>query len=147
MFDQSFNDVDNEGQNDCSARPEDEAGSDQAAAPPVKPKSPWTEEAIARLRVLWDRGVSASVIGRDLNMSRNAVIGKAHRIGLTGRPSPIRRQHQAEVVFFPTLSQLENDMCKWPLDLPGSQFRFCGCKTSDKGPYCADHRAKAYRAA
>jgi GcrA cell cycle regulator len=51
----------------------------------------WTEEAIARLRVLWDEGHSTAEIGRRMAVSKNAVVGKAHRLNLPARPSPIRR--------------------------------------------------------
>jgi len=51
----------------------------------------WTEEAIARLRVLWDEGHSTAEIGRRMSVSKNAVVGKAHRLNLPARPSPIRR--------------------------------------------------------
>ncbi len=55
----------------------------------------WTEEAIARLRSLWAEGLSTAEIGRRLNISKNAVVGKAHRLSLPPRPSPIRR-HEGE---------------------------------------------------
>jgi GcrA cell cycle regulator len=51
----------------------------------------WTEEAIGRLRVLWSEGHSTAEIGRRLGVSKNAVVGKAHRLDLPARPSPIRR--------------------------------------------------------
>lgn len=51
----------------------------------------WNEEQIARLRLLWDEGMSTSEIGRRLGISKNAVVGKAHRLSLPSRPSPIRR--------------------------------------------------------
>ncbi len=51
----------------------------------------WTEEIIARLRALWDEGHSTAEIGRRLGVSKNAVVGKAHRLALPPRPSPIRR--------------------------------------------------------
>ena len=51
----------------------------------------WTDEAIARLRALWDEGHSTAEIGRRLGISKNAVVGKAHRLNLPPRPSPIRR--------------------------------------------------------
>lgn len=51
----------------------------------------WTEESIARLRSLWSEGLSTAEIGRRLNISKNAVVGKAHRLNLPSRPSPIRR--------------------------------------------------------
>ncbi|NVN40949.1 GcrA family cell cycle regulator, partial [Ameyamaea chiangmaiensis] len=52
----------------------------------------WTEELIARLRALWQEGLSTAEIGRQLEITKNAVVGKAHRLGLPPRPSPIRRQ-------------------------------------------------------
>lgn len=51
----------------------------------------WNEEAIARLRMFWDEGHSTAEIGRRLGITKNAVVGKAHRLSLPARPSPIRR--------------------------------------------------------
>jgi GcrA cell cycle regulator len=51
----------------------------------------WAEETIGRLRTLWDEGLSTAEIGRRLGVSKNAVVGKAHRLDLPARPSPIRR--------------------------------------------------------
>jgi GcrA cell cycle regulator len=51
----------------------------------------WSEEVIARLRALRDEGHSTAEIGRRLGVSKNAVVGKAHRLDLPARPSPIRR--------------------------------------------------------
>ncbi|MGC1408919.1 MAG: GcrA family cell cycle regulator [Acetobacteraceae bacterium] len=51
----------------------------------------WAEETIVRLRTLWDEGLSTAEIGRRLGVSKNAVVGKAHRLDLPARPSPIRR--------------------------------------------------------
>ncbi|MCU0984750.1 MAG: GcrA cell cycle regulator [Acetobacteraceae bacterium] len=51
----------------------------------------WTEEAISTLRVLWAEGLSTAEIGRRMGISKNAVVGKAHRLNLPARPSPIRR--------------------------------------------------------
>ena len=51
----------------------------------------WTDDRVAMLRELWTKGLSASQIAVQLGgVSRNAVIGKAHRLGLESRPSPIR---------------------------------------------------------
>ena len=57
----------------------------------------WTEELIARLRALWEEGHSTAEIGRILGVSKNAVVGKAHRLNLPARPSPIRRDSSSEV--------------------------------------------------
>lgn len=51
----------------------------------------WADETILRLRMLWDEGLSTAEIGRRLGVSKNAVVGKAHRLDLPARPSPIRR--------------------------------------------------------
>ena len=51
----------------------------------------WDEETIRHLRELWAQGLSTAEIGRRLNVSKNAIVGKAHRLELDGRPSPIRR--------------------------------------------------------
>ena len=51
----------------------------------------WTDERIERLKTLWSQGNTASQIADDLGgVSRNAVIGKAHRLGLAARPSPVK---------------------------------------------------------
>ncbi len=50
----------------------------------------WTEERISDLVRLWDAGHSASHIGNAIGVTKNAVIGKAHRLKLPARPSPIR---------------------------------------------------------
>ncbi|AQS86503.1 MAG: GcrA family cell cycle regulator [Acetobacter aceti] len=52
----------------------------------------WTDETITRLKALWQEGLSTAEIGRQLGITKNAVVGKAHRLGLPARPSPIRRQ-------------------------------------------------------
>jgi GcrA cell cycle regulator len=53
----------------------------------------WSSERIEQLRSLWHDGLSASQIATHLGgITRNAVIGKAHRLGLTGRPSPIKNR-------------------------------------------------------
>ncbi len=49
----------------------------------------WTDAAITSLRRLWDEGHATAEIGRRLGMTKNAVIGKAHRLELPRRPSPI----------------------------------------------------------
>lgn len=51
----------------------------------------WTEERIEKLKALWTQGMTASQIADELGgVSRNAVIGKAHRLDLQSRPSPVK---------------------------------------------------------
>jgi GcrA cell cycle regulator len=51
----------------------------------------WTEERIDRLKTMWEKGMTASQIAEELGgVSRNAVIGKAHRLDLQSRPSPVK---------------------------------------------------------
>ncbi len=51
----------------------------------------WTDERIETLRKMWEGGQTASQIAEQLGgVSRNAVIGKAHRLGLQSRPSPVK---------------------------------------------------------
>ena len=47
-----------------------------------KAQSGWTEDRLAKLRELWDKKLSITKIGEELGVSRNAVAGKAHRLGL-----------------------------------------------------------------
>jgi GcrA cell cycle regulator len=58
----------------------------------------WTDERIALLKLYWEEGRSASQIAELLgeSLSRNAVIGKAHRLGLAARPSPLRTGKDTE---------------------------------------------------
>lgn len=51
----------------------------------------WNEETIGRIRALWAEGLSTAEIGRRMGITKNAVVGKAHRLNLPARPSPIRR--------------------------------------------------------
>ncbi len=51
----------------------------------------WNDERVALLRKLWTEGLSASQIAKQLGgVTRNAVIGKVHRLGLAGRATPSR---------------------------------------------------------
>ena len=61
----------------------------------------WSEEVIAQLRALWKEGHSTAEIGRRMGITKNAVVGKAHRLQLDSRPSPIRRERRVEPVRLP----------------------------------------------
>src|SRR5579862_9484280 len=53
----------------------------------------WSDDRVEQLKSLWTEGLSASQIARALGgVTRNAVIGKVHRLGLAGRASPSRSE-------------------------------------------------------
>ena len=92
----------------------------------------WTEARVDQLKRLWDEGLSASQIASRLgDVTRNAVIGKAHRLGLSSRPSPIKR------VNHPITAPHER-MCQWPIGNPRDpSFRFCGKPAAPDRPHAA----------
>ena len=62
----------------------------------------WTDERIDQLKTMWESGKTASQIAEELGgVSRNAVIGKAHRLGLQARPSPVKPNEVVEPVAAP----------------------------------------------
>lgn len=128
----------------------------------------WTEERVSLLKQLWGQGKTASEIAKELGegVSRNAVIGKAHRLKLSNRVSPIqqnKKQKEQKPVRQPrgkkqklpefkglevSLQDLNNNMCRWPSGDPkDDDFSFCGCETVPGLPYCKTHAQIAYQAA
>ena len=63
----------------------------------------WTDERIETLKTMWEAGQTASQIAEALGdgVSRNAVIGKAHRLGLQARPSPVKPNEPAPTPAVP----------------------------------------------
>ena len=62
----------------------------------------WTDERIEKLTKMWEGGATASHIADELGgVSRNAVIGKAHRLGLKARPSPVKPTDKPEALEAP----------------------------------------------
>jgi GcrA cell cycle regulator len=122
----------------------------------------WTETQIADLKRLWTAGRSTSQIGTALGVSKNAVIGKAHRLNLPARTSPIRRSsepkhpkralmprhkphHHRRLFIQPGPQRHGSPSCLWPMGDPGNaDFHFCGDQTVPGRPYCAEHCARAY---
>ena len=134
----------------------------------------WTDERISLLKKLWGEGKTAAEIAKELGgVTRNAVIGKAHRLKLSNRVSPIQQNTKkpaapvakpAPVVSTERKIQkiIEQDnlrrgvdmldlgprMCRWPLGDPRDEnFSFCGGHNLEGLPYCADHAKVAYQAA
>jgi GcrA cell cycle regulator len=113
----------------------------------------WTDATIARLRVLWDEGHSTAEIGHMMGVSKNAIVGKAHRLGLKARPSPIRRDgaprapRAARVTRAATLAPLASiasisllHVAKVPVSIAPSASpslgirRLPGCRTESPAP-------------
>jgi len=67
----------------------------------------WTDERIEKLTKMWEGGATASQIADELGgVSRNAVIGKAHRLGLKARPSPVKaNEKEAEPAAAPKVAK------------------------------------------
>lgn len=135
---------------------------------------PWSPESIALLRRLWQTEMSASRIGLILGVSKSAVVGKAHRLELESRPSPISRGNDPDDWLLPELidsSQLQENAltagervvhpepirktpyvfprakaCCWPIGEPSTKgFRFCeGVPVVRRTSYCEQHARLAY---
>ena len=122
--------------------------------------SVWNEEKLNKLKSLWDKGLPITKIGLELGVSRNSIAGKAHRLGLPKRNSPISKsgdprknnnkadiQTDKELPLKLLLRDVEwsRNRCCWPLGdpkLPG--FSFCGTSIIPGRPYCEEHSKLAY---
>ncbi len=101
---------------------------------------PWTEERVKTLKKLWEEGKTARQIAETLGggLTRNAVIGKANRMGLR-TPSSKGGSSSPETVT-------SGQGCQWPNGHPGAaDFHFCGAPREHGRPYCTPHCAIAYR--
>ena len=136
----------------------------------------WTDEKVEKLKELWTKGHTASQIAEALgDTTRNAVIGKAHRLNLEARapsknsgtptardnrqvrrsPAPTSRKAKFQSIlldknFEPEnpkqLEELTDDTCRWPIGHPyEKQFYFCGRTSMDKFPYCKLHVLYAFQ--
>jgi GcrA cell cycle regulator len=75
----------------------------------------WTDERIDKLMKMWEGGSTASQIAEELGgVSRNAVIGKAHRLGLKARPSPVKPNDKSEAAAAPAGSPIAAAVPKKP---------------------------------
>ena len=123
----------------------------------------WTDDDIAKLKKLWAEGHSTAEIGRLIGKSKNAVVGKAHRLSLAARPSPIKKSAVTpKAVETPRLEPTEmpkpspaqvltlktkasGPLCQWPYGHPDDpDFKFCLRPVLPGKPYCAEHCQIAY---
>ncbi len=128
----------------------------------------WTDERVSLLKQLWGEGKTAAEIAKVLGdgITRNAVIGKAHRLKLSSRLSPIQQNTSKKVKSEPNpprparpavklpefkgkgikMVDLDARMCRWPNGDPQDEnFNFCGCDAVAGLAYCADHARVAYQ--
>jgi GcrA cell cycle regulator len=121
----------------------------------------WTTERIAALRSSWAIGLSPAQIAGALGVTRNAVIGKAWRLGLCDRrvmrqarkprpehrrvpkPRPAPAPACCKPVSRP-LFDLADDQCRWVVDV--GEFLFCGAPVAgERHPYCPRHLQESRR--
>ena len=118
----------------------------------------WTDERLEELKKLWAQGLSISQIGEALGVSRNAIAGKAHRMGLPKRPSPISKPKAEKPKAEPVVEEQDlplrlelrqlvwsRSKCCWPTGDPKKNgFVFCGDTVVPGKPYCLPHCKEAY---
>ena len=136
----------------------------------------WTEERVAKLKELWGKGKTASQIAEIIGgISRNSVIGKAHRLNLSakiktrtatsnqnfenslqgnnktkrGRKSKFKSliiEKDFEPENPKQLEELDENSCKWPIGHPDEKsFYFCGRSSLKDFSYCKLHVLYAYQ--
>jgi GcrA cell cycle regulator len=135
-----------------------------SARNPGRQPHAWGEAATAHLRQRWSDGAGTALIGAELRVSKSAVVGKAHRLGLAPRPSPIRAAGQMPVVRprkRPTLATppalepvpvvaappppepLAPRGCQYPRG-NRPHWDWCAEPVVENGPYCVEHRARCW---
>ena len=123
-------------------------------------KNTWDDLKLKKLEDLWKEGLPISKIGEKLGVSRNSIAGKAHRIGLPKRTSPISKDKKQNLSninedkiidkIIPLKIKLRGvqwsrTKCCWPEGDPKqNDFRFCGEDIFPGRPYCDKHSLLAY---
>ncbi len=109
-------------------------------------KNYWTKSKIDKLSTLWSKGIPAREIAEKLgDVSRNAVIGKANRLGLSKKLKEKKViKDSKEITVNGLIASMKG--CKWPIGHPGDEdFYFCGKEVIPGKPYCGEHCLVAYR--
>lgn len=126
----------------------------------------WTPERVEVLSAQWNNNILASQIAKTLGTTKNAVIGKAHRLALPARPSPLShdgtlQQRRSKALARPTapretivpLKPQENEPavlvtrhgCQWINGEPsGDNACKCGKPARSGSPYCPTHHNRCY---
>lgn len=83
----------------------------------------WTDEMVEELKKLWAEGVTTGEIGRRLNISKNSIVGKVHRLGLSGRPSPIKKKSDSDIKDKPVKQAKQPKEKKSPVKEPKAEVK------------------------
>ena len=112
-------------------------------------KNYWTKSKVDKLSNMWSKGIPAREIANKLGgVSRNAVIGKANRLGLSKKLKEAETNKENignnEIKISSLIASMKG--CKWPIGHPGDDdFYFCGKPVIPGKPYCGEHCLIAYR--
>ena len=106
----------------------------------------WTPENIAKLKEHWQSGMSARDIAQKLGgVTRNAVIGKANRLGISVSSEAKPRKKILKKII-PVVEAPNRKKCQWPFGDPSEKnFYFCEKPAFETRPYCKEHCMLAYR--
>lgn len=104
----------------------------------------WTPDLVKQLTELWGDGVSTTRIGKLLGFTKNAIVGKAYKLKLPPRPSPIRilplRPRKRRKFDLPAKASVHVSGCRWPVDNSSNiNFGLCGDEVVGSSMYCQKH--------
>ena len=94
----------------------------------------WNDDLIQRLVALWGEGHSTAEIGRRLNVTKNAIVGKAHRLNLPARPSPIRRDGTPGTPRPPLSTSMQPELVRLPPEPPRAVAPAVAADPTPSGP-------------
>ena len=106
----------------------------------------WTPQKTLELIGFWYSGRTTGEIGKKMGVSKNAVVGRVHRLGLPKRNSPIhRKKPKIEPPKLLTLADIGPGQCRFPEGDPGDVgFHFCGEPVIKGKSYCQTHAERCY---